>query len=106
MPYVCVYRGSNATEPTLLQHYLARHQVEAQVRGDLVNLRGEIPVGEAWPTVWVRECDQQRALELVRAFRGPRLVHPRWSCPGCGEVNEATFEWCWQCQTERPVESS
>lgn len=103
MPYICVYRGTNSTDAYLVRHFLTGNDVDSQVRGDLVGLRGKIPMGDAWPTVWVESRDRARAEALIRQFNGPRLVHPQWSCTECSEVNGATFEWCWNCQTERPA---
>ena len=100
MPLVCVYRGSGPTEAYLVGHFLEGNGIDTHVRADLLGLRGEIPVDRAWPSVWVPAPDQARALDALQQFFGPRLIHPRWTCPGCGEVNEATFDWCWRCQTE------
>ncbi len=102
MSLVCIYRGAGPTDAYLLRHFLEGNEIRALVRGDLVSLRGEIPIGEAWPSLWVPEADRERAEALVRRYHGPQLVHPRWSCPGCREVNEATFEWCWNCETPAP----
>lgn len=102
MDWICVYRAAGPTDASLLRDRLDRAGVPCRVRGDLFVLRGEIPLGDAAPTVWVRASDRERALAEVRAYEGPALVHPRWVCPGCGEENEAGFDWCWSCQTDRP----
>ena len=103
MALICIYRGSGPTDAYLVRHFLEGNDVRVHIRGDLITSRGEIPVAEAWPSVWVPEADQERAERLLKAFHGPRLVHPRWVCGTCGEENEATFEWCWQCQSDAPV---
>ena len=100
MSLVCVYRGSGPTDAYLIRHLLESLDIHVHVRGDLVSLRGEIPIGEAWPSVWVAAEDQPQAEDAIRRFHGPKLVHPRWKCSACGETNEATFEWCWQCGAE------
>lgn len=99
---ICVFKAAGPTEATLMRHWLERNGIRAVVRGDLVGLRGEIPMAEAWPTVWVDPEDGEAAEEAVRAFESPRLVHPRWQCPACGEDNEPNFGSCWSCSGDRP----
>lgn len=97
-----VYRGTGTTDAYLIQHWLERNGVRTVLRGDLLTLRGPIPLADAWPTVWVDDEDAERAEELVRAFNGPKLVHPRWVCTHCGEDNEPNFGSCWNCSADRP----
>lgn len=99
---ICVYKASGPTDAMLVSHWLERNGIRALVRGDLLGLRGEIPIGDAWPTVWVDEADRELAEAAIREFEGPRLVHPRWVCAGCGEENEPNFGSCWSCDADRP----
>jgi hypothetical protein len=99
---VAVYRATGPTDAYLVKHWLERNGLVVHIQGDLVSARGEIPIGESWPVVWVPQDDQQRAEELVDAFFGPTLVHPRWRCPTCGEDNEPNFGSCWSCGGDRP----
>ena len=75
-----------------MKHFLECHDLAVQVRTS--------PHSTPVATVWVEEEDRERAEGLMRDFHGPRLVHPRWTCATCGEENDPTFEWCWQCQSE------
>ncbi|MEZ4317099.1 MAG: DUF2007 domain-containing protein [Myxococcota bacterium] len=99
---ICIYKARSATDAYLLQHWLQRNDIPATLRGDLLGLRGEIPIGDAWPTVWVAEVDRDRAEACIREFNGPQLVHPRWKCASCGEDNEPNFGSCWNCSSDRP----
>jgi len=99
---VRVYLATGPTDAYLVKHWLERNGLDVHVQGDLVSARGEIPIGESWPTVWVPEASSARARELVDAFFGPTLVHPRWRCPDCGEDNEPNFGSCWNCDGDRP----
>ncbi|MFK7927526.1 MAG: DUF2007 domain-containing protein [Myxococcota bacterium] len=101
--WVRVFKATGPTDAYLIRDWLQRNQVPVQVRGEgLMSLRGDIPIGEAWPSVWVPASEQERAEELVSALEGPTLVHPAWKCPGCAEPNEANFGSCWSCGTDRP----
>ena len=100
---LCVYRGQGPTDAYLVKHWLERNQIVAHVRGEhRMTLRGELPIPDAWPSVWVREQDQDAADEAMRLFNAPRAVHPRWDCPRCQEDNEPNFDSCWSCGADRP----
>jgi hypothetical protein len=98
---VCVYRAAGPMDAYLMHHWLERNGVASFVRGDLSSIRGEIPIPEAWPTVWVHEDMVERTKELVGQFDRPTLVHPKWECDQCGETNEPNFGSCWSCSADR-----
>jgi hypothetical protein len=99
----CVYQGSGPTDAHLVHHWLVRNEVRAAIRGmHRMGLGGEVPVNEAWPSVWVGDEDVERARALITEFEGPKLVHPRWLCAACGEDNEPNFGSCWNCGADRP----
>ena len=101
--WVQVFRGSGPTDAYLLRDWLERNGVRATVRGEsLMSLRGDVPIMEARPTVWVPPADRDRAEALITEFHGPSLVHPAWQCPKCGEENAPTFGSCWSCGTDSP----
>lgn len=102
-PWVRVYRGTGPTDAYLVRDWLERNGVEAAVRGEsLMTLRGDIPITEAWPSLWVAPDLEARAAELITRFHGPALVHPPWKCPSCDEENAPTFGSCWSCGTDSP----
>lgn len=99
---VCVYHGCGPTDAYLVRDWLERNDIRAWVRGHaLLGAMGQVPVAEAWPSVWVSPNDEDRAADAVRAFHGPALVHPVWRC-GCGEENAPAFGSCWSCGADRP----
>lgn len=99
---ICVYKASGATDAHLVRHWLERNGIRAVVRDALMSARGELPIGDSWPTVWVAEPDSTRAEEAIRLFNGPTLVHPPWACPACGEENAPNFGSCWSCDADHP----
>jgi hypothetical protein len=53
------------------------------------------------PTLWIlRDSDLRAAIELL-SERPDASARP-WSCPKCRSQNEAPFDACWSCGTERP----
>lgn len=63
---------------------------------------GDLAPFETWPELWVAEDDLVRASTLIadldRVGDSPVSL---WKCPRCGEVNEANFGVCWNCQHSR-----
>ena len=100
---VCVYKATSPADAEVVRHWLERNQEQAQVRGGLRTLRGQIPMGKpVRPSVWVHEADEARAQGAIQLLQRPQLVHPQWRCSGCGQVNEANFGSCWNCQADCP----
>ena len=62
---------------------------------------GDLAPHETWLELWVREeADFNRAKQIMEQAFDPK--GSAWFCPHCQEHNDASFEFCWQCQTERP----
>lgn len=97
--------AANLPEAHLLLHRLAHAGIEARVfnehaQGGL----GEIPFTHAYPEIWIMEPAQEaRAREIVAEFERPSVALPPARCSGCGEMNPAGFEICWQCGRPLPA---
>jgi hypothetical protein len=61
---------------------------------------GDLPPSETWPELWVEESQYSQAKAIIDKFILAPAGAP-WTCNVCGEMNEASFEICWKCQTER-----
>jgi hypothetical protein len=66
---------------------------------------GEVPVFETWPELWVvNDADYERACDIINtAFTAP--PGEPWACTRCGEQNDASFEFCWQCGADHQAAS-
>ncbi len=99
---VLVYKARTPADAAMLLHWLERNGIPGIVRGGMRSLP-QIPIGKnPTPSVWVGEVDEVRALQAIKLFQSPQLVHPQWVCPRCDEVNEANFGSCWSCEADRP----
>lgn len=58
---------------------------------------GEIAFSDAWAELYLEyEKDRDIALKFIdQALSGS---NKQWCCRDCGEMNEASFEFCWKCQ--------
>jgi hypothetical protein len=97
---VCVHRGTDPIEASLLQGMLESEGIPAAVTGaDLVGGYSGVP----------KVCDvrlmvpARRRADADLVLQRYQQAHPaggEWRCAGCGEVNAASFESCWSCGSE------
>lgn len=98
---VCVQRGTDPIEASLLEGLLHSEGIPATVTGaDLVGGYSGVP----------KVCDvrllvparyRAAATEVLERYRSERPAGEEWTCPACGEANAASFESCWNCGGER-----
>ena len=64
--------------------------------------KGELPINECWPEVWVvNDANKDRALKIVASvITDEQTSKSAWACD-CGETIEGQFSACWQCGKDR-----
>lgn len=78
---------------------LQREGIDAQVRNQYASGgRGELPVFETWPQLWVAQGAEAARARAVLDRWLQRGEGADWCCAHCGESNAASFETCWRCQ--------
>jgi putative signal transducing protein len=98
-----VFTAQHPAQAHFMKGVLESRGIASEVRGeDLFGARGEIPVWEALPEVWVNDDQADEAREVIRAESMRDAPSESWQCPNCGESVEAQFTTCWQCNTDRP----
>ncbi|RJS91587.1 DUF2007 domain-containing protein [Salinisphaera sp. Q1T1-3] len=100
-----VYLAADPVNAEIVKDMLADRGIAAHVRRQhLWGGMGELPAN-LYPGVWVDAADYERARTLVVQFEaGPMDAGPDWTCPGCRERIEGTFQACWRCQHPRPTD--
>lgn len=98
---VCIHRGTDPIEASLLEGLLQNEGIPATVRGaDLVGGYSGIPrVCDI--RLLVPEAYRATAEAVLEAYRRERPVDADWRCNSCGESNASSFESCWSCGAER-----
>jgi len=61
---------------------------------------GEISAFDAWPEVWVFDDSEVERATAIAQSAQHNYDKKDWICQRCLEENDASFEICWQCQTE------
>lgn len=98
---VCIHRGTDPIEASLLQGMLENEGIPATVQGaDLVGGYSGIPkVCDVRLVVPARY--RAEGLEVLGRYERERPGDAEWRCAACGEVNAASFESCWACGKAR-----
>jgi hypothetical protein len=94
---ICVYRGTDPIEASLLKGMLESEGIPASVTGaDLVGGYSGVPKVCDVRLLVPKRYQASTAALLERYERG-RAAGGEWPCPGCGEINASNFESCWSC---------
>ncbi len=97
----------------MIRFYVARQRYDAWLVADRLNqlgirahvfnqhassIVGDVPPEVGQPQVWLeRECDLERARNVLKDFEGGTPVGPSRACRACGEESPANFDLCWNC---------
>lgn len=94
---VCIHRGTDPIEASLLSGLLESQGIPARVTGaDLVGGYSGVPrVCDVRLLVPARYRDEAAA--VLAQYESERAAGGEWTCAGCGEVNAGSFESCWSC---------
>lgn len=66
--------------------------------------RGDLPLNECWPELWVTQDENyDQAMTIIAAvISNPnKLQASDWRC-SCGELIEGQFGSCWNCGKDKP----
>ncbi len=99
--WIKVYAASHLLEAHNLKGMLQAMGIEVRLKGEgLIAGAGELPPQETEVALWVEAGDFGVARKALEAFESP--LAESWFCSQCGEKNEASFEFCWNCQQNAP----
>ena len=62
---------------------------------------GDLSPADTWLELWVADEEYESAQVLLAPLNEP-VPTSAWLCAHCDEENAATFDVCWQCQSDRP----
>lgn len=99
-----VYTNENRLLVINAKNLLEANNIQITLKNEFSHgAAGELAPQDTWVEAWVvNEADYEYALEVLQdSLRSIDL--PEWLCEHCGEINEGTFEICWNCQA--PFES-
>ena len=100
-----VFVAQHPTEAHFLKGVLENSGIPSEVRGEsLFGARGEVPLTEGLPEIWVENDDQAaEAREILQSqsTQNEEAAGESWVCSNCGETVEPQFTACWKCNSEK-----
>ena len=98
-----IYTHENITLVGTAQNLLTQANIISTIKNQYSSGGvGELGAFQSWPELWiVNDHDFERASAIIKKLHVPPQGDC-WRCQHCGESNEASFEVCWQCHTEKP----
>ena len=102
-----IYTNENIALVGSVKSFLEQNGYACIIKNEFSSsVMGEVAFFEVWPELWIVDDTQYKdALELLQnKFESPEPTDSiDWLCPKCSEQNSASFEICWQCQTQNPA---
>jgi len=96
--------AGNLLEAHTWKGMLESSGISVELKGEaLLGGVGELPTGIQNVELWVYQSDYQSAKKQMASLNAER---PQWKCVNCHEVNESSFELCWNCSAERSEQYS
>lgn len=90
-----VYRIKQLLDDNEIPCYLKNEYIAGAV--------GEVSPFDSQPEVWLMDSEwERRAQTLIDnhlAENAARQDQVEWQCAQCNEMNGASFDVCWQCET-------
>ena len=96
-----VYTNANRMLVLNVQNILEQAGIATLLRNEFaVGGMGELSPFDAWLEVWVvHNADLERATELANSAVSQEKA-AQWICNHCQEINDPSFDYCWNCQTD------
>lgn len=85
-----------------VKQLLDNHQIPCFIKNEFVGgAVGELAPLDSLPEVWLSDNEwETRANKLIAEMTADARVGKDWCCSECGERNDASFDFCWQCGYE------
>jgi hypothetical protein len=98
-----IYTNENRFLVYNIQNIVENARITTTLKNEYASsAAGDLAPHETWLELWVMQDDDlDLAIAAIEAaFNKNNVID--WRCPHCLEHNNASFDACWQCQTERP----
>ncbi len=102
-----VYTHDNIMVLNSAKNILAQHGIESVVKNEhIANINAQHGINNAFHELWIlNDQEFDRAAGIIeKEVKNPEPA-AAWICGGCEEQNEGSFDFCWNCQKEKPGEA-
>ena len=99
-----VYTHENKLLAENAKNILDLAGIESYLKNEFASgAAGDLVPSESWPEIWLLdESDYDQAIAVLSVLE-KKQTEADWECMRCHESNAATFEICWNCQTEHGI---
>lgn len=98
-----IYTNENRLLVSNIQNIVENVGISVMLKNEYAGgAAGELIPHETWLELWVVDDeDYDKAMHTIdNAFSSPDSTG--WHCTHCNEHNDASFDFCWQCQNPAP----
>lgn len=94
-----VYAAANVTEAYLVRDLLANAGIVSRIFNEhAMGALGDVPMGSAYPQVWIeRDHQEHHARQVIDEYESRRRDDRVHVCLRCGESSPGPFDSCWNC---------
>jgi hypothetical protein len=96
-----VYTNENRFLVSNAKNILELQGIDVTLKNEFASsVIGEVSAFDAWVEIWVLNGDDyQQACNIIESSLS-KEDDAEWVCASCKEINDASFETCWNCQSE------
>ena len=99
-----VYTNENRFLVSNAKNILELQGIDVTLKNEFASsVIGEVSAFDAWVEIWVlKDTDYEEACRIIENSLS-KEDDKEWVCTSCNEKNDASFETCWNCQSESPA---
>tara|TARA_B100000809_G_scaffold224114_1_gene234072 strand:+ start:1501 stop:1809 length:309 start_codon:yes stop_codon:yes gene_type:complete len=97
-----IYTTENQFLVNNAKNILENHNIEVTLKNEFASgAAGLLAPIDTWVELWIiNDHDEEKAEKTLAQALKQQGEHD-WFCQQCQEQNDASFDSCWQCQTEK-----
>jgi len=96
-----IYTNENRFLVSNARNILENENIDVLMKNEFIGgAAGDLSPFDSWQEIWVKDKDYSKAKTLLSVLTDNN-VFIDWVCAACGEENDTSFEFCWNCQKER-----
>jgi hypothetical protein len=98
-----IYTNENRYLVHNLENIMVNAGIEIMLKNEFAaGAAGDLIPHETWLELWVMDdADYDKAKQVIESTFSKENDNP-WHCNHCHESNDASFDFCWNCQHSAP----
>lgn len=98
-----IYSNESSLLVNHMKNLLESNGIFCQIKNESMQGIGIGELGMCWPELWIKETAKQGEAEklIEGVLTKVEDVGEDWSCESCSEINEGTFNICWNCSVPK-----